>query len=125
MRTMFSRFVAVAVVAVSAAEVRAADPLRDVAEQVNRKVVKLYGAGGNDKLDGGKGNDKLFGGSGNDKLTGGPGTNTYSGGSGNDTVNARNGKKEKIDCGPGRKDVATVDRRDRVKGCERVHRSRH
>jgi Ca2+-binding RTX toxin-like protein len=84
----------------------------------------LYGAGGNDALNGGKGNDKLFGGGGNDKLNGGPGTNTYSGGSGNDTVNARNGKKETVDCGSGKKDTATVDRKDKTKGCEKVKRAK-
>jgi ELWxxDGT repeat protein len=84
----------------------------------------LYGAGGNDVLNGGKGNDKLVGGSGNDKLTGGPGTNAYSGGAGSDTINARNGKRETVDCGPGKKDKATVDRRDKVKGCEKVKRAK-
>ena len=85
---------------------------------------KLYGAGGNDTLNGGKGNDKLFGGRGNDKLNGGAGTNSYSGGSGNDRVNARNGKKETIDCGSGKKDVATVDKKDKTKGCEKVKRAK-
>jgi RTX calcium-binding nonapeptide repeat (4 copies)/PKD domain len=85
---------------------------------------KLYGAGGNDTLNGGKGNDKLYGGSGNDKLNGGPGTNTYSGGSGNDTINARNGKKETVDCGAGKKDTATVDKKDKTKGCEKVKRAK-
>jgi Ca2+-binding RTX toxin-like protein len=82
----------------------------------------LYGAGGNDVLNGGKGKDKLFGGRGNDTLTGGPGVNKYSGGAGNDTVNARNGSKETIDCGAGKKDKATVDRKDKVRGCEKVRR---
>ena len=92
----------------------------------------LYGAGGrdalkgdagNDKLFGGAGNDKLTGGSGNDKLTGGSGTNSYSAGSGNDAVSAANGRKEKIDCGPGKKDSVRADRKDRVRGCEKVRRS--
>jgi DNA-binding beta-propeller fold protein YncE/subtilisin-like proprotein convertase family protein len=85
---------------------------------------KLYGAGGNDKLSGGKGNDKLFGGGGNDRLTGGPGTNSYRGGAGNDTLNARNGKKETVDCGTGKKDKATVDKKDKTRGCEKVKRAR-
>jgi phospholipase C len=85
---------------------------------------KLYGAGGNDTLNGGNGNDKLTGGAGNDKLSGGSGTNSYSGGSGNDTINARNGKKETVDCGSGKKDVATVDKKDKVKGCEKVKRAK-
>jgi hypothetical protein len=103
---------------------------------------RLYGAGGKDTLDGGKGNDKLFGGlgndilrgtggkdtldggKGNDKLVGGPGVNKYTGGAGNDTVNARNKKKETVNCGAGKKDKATVDKKDKVKGCERVKRAR-
>jgi Ca2+-binding RTX toxin-like protein len=85
---------------------------------------RLFGAGGNDSLKGGKGNDQLFGGGGNDKLAGGPGVNKYSGGAGTDSVNARNGKRERVDCGRGRKDVATVDKRDRTKGCEKVRRAR-
>jgi Ca2+-binding RTX toxin-like protein len=84
----------------------------------------LYGAGGKDSLKGGKGNDKLFGGRGNDKLDGGKGVNTYKGGAGDDSVNARNGARETIDCGPGKKDRATVDKRDRVKKCEKVKRAK-
>jgi hypothetical protein len=84
----------------------------------------LFGAAGNDTLKGGKGKDKLFGGRGNDKLDGGPGVNSYSGGAGNDVVSAKNGKKETVDCGAGKKDRATVDKKDRVKKCEKVKRSR-
>jgi Ca2+-binding RTX toxin-like protein len=80
--------------------------------------------GGNDKLYGGPGNDKLYGGPGNDKLYGGPGVNTYNGGAGNDTINARNRKTETINCGPGKKDIATVDKRDKVKGCEKIQRAK-
>ena len=84
----------------------------------------LFGGPGNDVLKGGKGKDKLFGGRGNDKLTGGAGVNKYKGGSGNDTVSAKNGKRETVDCGAGRRDKATIDRRDGVKGCEKVKRAR-
>jgi Ca2+-binding RTX toxin-like protein len=100
----------------------------------------LYGAAGKDLLGGGKGNDRLFGGAGNDtlkgeagkdaldggagndKLTGGPDKNSPKGGAGNDTINAVNGKKETVDCGSGKRDRATVDRADKVKGCEKVTR---
>jgi probable HAF family extracellular repeat protein len=82
------------------------------------------GKGGNDKLYGGRGNDRLYGGAGNDTLGGGPGVNSYSGGPGDDTIDARNGKKETVDCGAGGKDVAIVDRKDRTKGCERVKRAK-
>ena len=93
----------------------------------------LFGAGGDDKLDGGAGNDKLSGGGGNDFLTGGKGNdrlnggtgvNSYKGGAGNDTINARNGKKETVVCGSGKKDTATVDKRDKVRGCEKVKRAK-
>jgi Ca2+-binding RTX toxin-like protein len=83
----------------------------------------INGGSGNDSLSGSTGNDTLTGSTGNDKLSGGTGKNKYSGGPGNDTINARNRKTETIDCGSGR-DRATVDRRDRVKRCERVSRSR-
>jgi uncharacterized repeat protein (TIGR01451 family) len=68
------------------------------------------------------GNDKLNGGPGNDKLVGGGGKNRYKGGPGNDRILARNGKKDKIDCGSGKKDYAKVDKSDTVKGCETVKR---
>ena len=85
---------------------------------------RLFGAGGNDLLDGGGGNDRLVGGGGNDRLIGRGGRNSYSGGGGNDTISAANGRRETIVCGGGRRDRATVDRRDRVRGCERVNRRR-
>jgi Ca2+-binding RTX toxin-like protein len=82
----------------------------------------LDGGTGNDRLSGGRGNDRLTGARGNDRLTGGAGKNAYSAGAGNDTVSARNGVRETISCGSGRRDKAKVDRRDRVRGCERVTR---
>jgi Ca2+-binding RTX toxin-like protein len=82
----------------------------------------LVGGRGNDRLNGGKGKDALRGDAGNDTLTGGAGKNSYSGGAGKDRVNARNKVRETIDCGKGR-DIATVDKRDKVKrNCERVKR---
>jgi hypothetical protein len=86
---------------------------------------KLFGGDGNDTLDGGAGKDSVDGGRGNDKLTGGADANVLKGGAGNDSVKARNGKKDKIDCGAGRKDSAVVDKADKVKGCEKVKRARH
>ena len=83
---------------------------------------RLDGGAGRDKLTGGAGNDRLTGGGGNDTLAGGAGRNRYAGGAGNDEVSAVNGKRDRVDCGAGRRDSARVDRRDRVKGCERVRR---
>lgn len=82
---------------------------------------KLFGGVGNDTLLGGAGKDALDGGPGNDKLNGGAGVDSYKGGAGNDTINAKDGKKETVDCGAG-KDTATVDKADVVKGCETVKR---
>lgn len=83
---------------------------------------KLHGSGGNDTLNGNEGNDSLFGGPGNDKLNGGPGKNSYRGDDGNDSVNAANKVKgESVDCGKGKKDKATVDKKDKPKkNCEKV-----
>jgi Ca2+-binding RTX toxin-like protein len=84
---------------------------------------KLFGGDGNDTLDGGDGKDSLDGGRGNDKLTGGKDVNKLKGGAGDDNVNAKNGKKETVDCGSGKKDKASVDKTDKVKGCEKVKRA--
>ena len=81
----------------------------------------LAGGAESDKLLGGEGDDRLVGGTDSDRLVGGSGKNTYSGGDGSDRINAVNGNRERVDCGPGR-DVAIVDRADRVKHCERVRR---
>jgi hypothetical protein len=82
---------------------------------------RLFGDDGNDVLKGGTRNDVLFGGPGDDQLLPGPGADRVSAGAGNDVVNARDGVRERIDCGPG-SDRARVDRRDRVSGCEQVAR---
>jgi Ca2+-binding RTX toxin-like protein len=85
---------------------------------------KLVGGDGDDKLLGEAGRDSLDGGNGKDKLTGGSGVNSYKGGAGNDVVKARNGRRETIDCGAGKKDKATVDKRDVVRRCEKVRRAK-
>jgi uncharacterized repeat protein (TIGR01451 family) len=58
------------------------------------------------------GTDDLAPGTGRDRVWGGPG---------NDTIAARDGSRDVIDCGAGL-DRVTADRRDRVRGCERVSR---
>lgn len=82
----------------------------------------LVGAAGNDTLRGESGDDRLTGGPGADTLIGGAGINAYDAGSGNDVVDSVNGRVEVVRCGPGQ-DRASVDRRDRVTGCERVTRA--
>jgi len=102
---------------------------------------RLHGGGGNDELDGGYGPDLLGGGSGRDVLTGGPdrdrlfgekgrdrlaggsGRDYLDGGPGRDRIEARDGERDDVVCGGGR-DLAIVDRLDRVDGCERVRRGR-
>jgi len=41
-----------------------------------------------------------------------------------DSVRARNGKKENVNRGAGKRDSATVDKNDKVKGCEKVKRAK-
>jgi Ca2+-binding RTX toxin-like protein len=74
-----------------------------------------------DRLTGGPGNDSLNGGAGADTLTGGAGADTLTGGPGSDTLNAKDGKRDRVLCGAG-KDIAKVDKKDVVKGCEKVLR---
>jgi Ca2+-binding RTX toxin-like protein len=60
------------------------------------------------------------GGGGNDRISVGGATNRASGGAGNDRISARNGKRDKINCGGGQ-DVVRADAKDRVTGnCETV-----
>jgi len=61
----------------------------------------VYGFAGDDTIAGRGGDDALFGGPGADRLL------------------AQDGRRDTVDCGPGR-DQAVVDRRDVVRGCERV-----
>jgi Ca2+-binding RTX toxin-like protein len=101
---------------------------------------ELNGGPGDDKLFGGSGNDGVFGGL-TDKLSGGSGNNEVRGGTGNDAIQAdlsttgdveklfggkgtdaifaKDGKKDVIDCGKGKFDLATFDEDlDQVKDCE-------
>jgi Ca2+-binding RTX toxin-like protein len=82
----------------------------------------LSGDAGNDSLNGGAGDDVLGGGAGNDQIVAGKGKNKVSGGSGNDTINTKNGKRDTVDCGRGKKDKLRADKLDKVKGCEKVTR---
>jgi chitodextrinase len=83
----------------------------------------LLGGSGNDRLYGGTGNDRVGGGTGNDRLSGGMGHDRLLGDGGRDTIEARDGRRDVVDCGSGR-DTARVDRYDRVRRCEKVTRTR-
>ncbi len=90
----------------------------------------VTGGDGNDTLTGGAladrltgegGADRILGNGGGDQLTGGAGRDRIMGGAGADIVRARDVSRDRVSCGSGR-DRATIDRRDRVSGCERVSR---
>jgi hypothetical protein len=89
---------------------------------------RLYGGSGQDTLRGGRGDDRLYGGPGqdtlrggrgNDRLSGGSGRDLLDGGRGDDRIIAADGARDIVLCGPG-DDTAIVDRKDVVRGCERV-----
>jgi len=79
----------------------------------------LRGEAGDDYLEGGRGEDGLSGGTGNDSLFGGFGRDRLKGGDGDDRLFSYDGERDLVDCGPGY-DVAEVDRRDTVRGCEKL-----
>jgi hemolysin type calcium-binding protein len=83
----------------------------------------LDGGAGNDVMTGGAGSDGLTGAAGNDVMTGGTGRDSFSAGAGNDKINSRDGIRERINCGSGKKDKVKADRKDKVKrNCEKVKR---
>lgn len=99
-----------------------------------RRNDRIRGSGGSDRISGGRGSDRLFGlagndcisgGAGNDTISAGRGRNTVSGGTGNDTINVRNHRRDRVNCGKGRRDKVRADRFDKLRGCERVRRSKH
>jgi hypothetical protein len=67
--------------------------------------------------------DLLLGKGGADRIRPRRGEDCVYGGRGRDRVYARGGGEDRIRCGRGR-DVAFVDRKDSVKGCERVRRGK-
>jgi uncharacterized repeat protein (TIGR01451 family) len=82
---------------------------------------RLVGGAGNDVLRGGLKRDVILGGDGDDQLLPGTGQDLVRAGFGNDVISARDGSRDVIECGPGN-DAVTADRRDRLRGCERVSR---
>jgi hypothetical protein len=83
----------------------------------------LSGGAGADLLNGGAGADRLSGGAGWDTLVGGAGGDRLAGGAGRDLIRARDGVRDRVDCGAGR-DTAILDSRDVAIGCEVVRRPR-
>jgi hypothetical protein len=83
---------------------------------------RIAGRNGADRIKAGRGVDCVSGQGGADRVNGGKGRDTISGGRGNDRLQSRDGERDKVRCGAGRNDVAVVDRRDTVKGCEEVRK---
>ena len=86
---------------------------------------RLFGGTGRDLVHGGARDDALDGGPGDDRLIGGAGMDVLGGGAGADRLVSREDRsagekprKDSVDCGAGRRDRATIDRRDRVRRCE-------
>jgi Ca2+-binding RTX toxin-like protein len=89
------------------------------ADNVGQDVEDIFGSDANDTLRGNAAANTIDGGAGNDVIDGGGGTDAIYGGVGDDIITARDGRVDRIECGPGR-DRAIVDRVDSVKGCESV-----
>jgi hypothetical protein len=80
---------------------------------------RLVGAAGGGSLYGGQRDDVLIGRAGSDGIRPGGGEDLIRGNGGTDLVGAADGRRDRIDCGPG-DDRAVVDQLDRVADCERV-----
>lgn len=86
----------------------------------------LSGNSGDDRVGGDAGRDTVYGRSGKDLVRGGPGLDRLDGGSGRDRIDAgtgddriaaRDGRRDRVRCGPGR-DTVTADRFDVLIRCE-------
>ena len=75
------------------------------------------GGGGNDVLVANNLGNELRGRDGNDSLKGGTGSDRLVGNEGDDTIDARDGRDDSIDCGPGN-DVVYADAADFTENCE-------
>ena len=91
-------------------------------EKGTRRNDRLKGTAGGDRLRGGRGNDKISGKGGDDCLSGGRGKDRVSGGDGDDKVKVRDGERDRVNCGKGKKDQVTADRNDTLRGCEKKRR---
>jgi Ca2+-binding RTX toxin-like protein len=83
---------------------------------------RLNGGGGKDVLNGKGSADTLFGGRGADILRGKAGFDVMQGGPGPDRIDARDGHRDRIDCGNGNDTVRVDGIEDGVRNCEKVVR---
>jgi Glycosyl hydrolase family 3 C-terminal domain/Fibronectin type III-like domain/PA14 domain/Bacterial Ig domain/RTX calcium-binding nonapeptide repeat (4 copies) len=90
----------------------------------------VRGYGGDDRVGGGRGRDRLSGGGGNDRIEGQRGDDRIDAaggrdrmlaGTGDDRIDAKDGRRDRVDCGRGF-DTVEADRRERLKRCERIRR---
>ena len=86
-----------------------------------RRADRIKGTAGGDRLRGGKGNDRISAKGGADCVSGGTGKDRLRGGPDHDTIRAKDGKRDRVACGPGQ-DHVIADRKDKVRGCERKSR---
>ena len=87
-------------------------------DNVGSDVEDIFGGDGDDKLTGNTAANTIDGGAGDDHITGGPGEDVLFGNDGDDTINARDGVRDRIECGAG-DDTAIIDRIDVVSSdCE-------
>ena len=75
------------------------------------------GGSGNDRIVGNDLGDRLHGGAGDDTIVGGKAEDRLEGNEGNDTIDARDGRFDSVDCGPGC-DVVYADPGDSTENCE-------
>jgi Ca2+-binding RTX toxin-like protein len=73
----------------------------------------LCGGAGNDVINGGSGDDNIEGEAGNDTISGGSGNDVLKGGPGSDLIKARDGHRDRINCGSGH-DRVRADAKDVV-----------
>lgn len=81
----------------------------------------INGIDGDDELYGGNGPDHIFGYDDQDYMVGGQGPDFLSGGRHADTIEAADGQQDRVFCGDGDNDRASVDKVDEVRGCETVN----
>ena len=98
------------------------DGIAGEADNVRSDVEDIRGGGGPDVLTGSARNNTLTGGPGDDQIEGLGGFDAYYAEEGADTILARDGNRERVDCGEG-SDIATVDTGDNLSGCETLNSS--
>jgi Ca2+-binding RTX toxin-like protein len=86
-------------------------------DNVREDVENVSAGPGDDELIGNGAGNALDGGAGNDRIDGGGGVDAFSGGPGADTLLARDGLRERLDCGT-EADGGEADTNDELLGCE-------